>query len=721
MADPGRDSLSLDVDRDQVAWITFDSPESKVNLFTSPTMEELDQLLSSLESRVATGKIVAVVFRSGKEGGYVAGADVNEIAELRSADEAREKSREGQRIFRRVDRLTVPTIAAIDGTCLGAGTELALACSHRIASDHRKTEIGLPETKLGILPGFGGTVRLPRICALRSALRMILSGSSVSAAEAHRMGLVDEVLPAEDFEGATSDFVRRLLTGEVEKSEPERSFLQGVLEDTAVGRRFIFAMARKKTRERTEGRYPAPLRALEVIEETRGMPIDAALEIEAEALGELATTEVSRNLVRIFLLSRGAGRVLSEEELRRGGKVEKLGVLGAGVMGGAIAELAAVGEVDVLLKDVEQDAVDSGMRHARDLLRSAASKGVFSEEEAGLKFARIEGTLSYEGFDEVDLVIEAVVERMAVKKQVLREVEERLRDDAVFATNTSSLSVEELSGAARRPERVVGLHFFNPVHKMPLVEVVRTDETSEEALATAFGFVRDMDKTPVIIADAPGFLVNRLLGPYLNEAGYLLAEGSGVRDIDETLTDFGMPMGPCRLLDEVGLDVAGHVSEEMTRAFGERMRPSDAIPALLEDGRLGKKNGLGFYIYRNGEARRPDPAIEPLLSRRDEGDRAPGPAEIRRRCLYPMVSEAARALEEDVVRNAGDVDLAMITGTGFPPFRGGLLRWADREGLPEIVETLRAFTSRLGPRFRPAPLLERLAENDRSFTDPLPL
>jgi 3-hydroxyacyl-CoA dehydrogenase/enoyl-CoA hydratase/3-hydroxybutyryl-CoA epimerase len=709
-------SFTLEVDGEGVAWLVLDQPDSEVNLLGSSVMEELDHLLGELESRIATGKIVAVVLRSGKDGSFVAGADVREIAEVRDRQEATEASREGQRIFRRLDRLNVPTVAAVHGTCLGGGTEMLLACDYRVASDAGATEIGLPEVKLGILPGFGGTVRLPRLCGLRNAMSVILQGRSVSASRARSMGLVDRVVDADAFDDRAEAFVDDVLSGRVEGGGYDKSLPERLLEDTPLGRALLFRIARRRTRKRTEGNYPAPLRALDVMEETYELSIDDALDVEARALGELLVTPESRNLTRIFLLGREAEKALPEEVMDRRERVGKLGVLGAGVMGGAIAELAAAGDVRVALKDVEQEALEDGLRHARELLEKAARKGVVDEEEAGLKFALIDGTLSYDELRDVDLVIEAVVEEMAVKKQVLREAEEVIPAEAVFATNTSSLSVTELAEAADRPERVVGLHFFNPVHKMPLVEVVRGEASADEALATALGFASDMGKNPVLVRDAPGFLVNRVLAPYLNEAGFLLEEGASVAAIDDAVSDFGMPMGPCRLLDEVGLDVARHVSDQMVDAFGERMKPSSVVGRLVDDGRLGKKGGLGFYVYDDGDEKGPDPHLDEMLP--DPESPPPDAGEIRRRCLYLMVNEAAHALEDRVASGPGDVDLAMVMGTGFPPYRGGVLRWADSEGLDTIVEHLESFRERHGPRFRPAPLLASLADEGRTFTDP---
>ena len=700
--------ITLDIDSDKVAWLTFDLPGSKVNLLGSETLRLLDRRVSELESRIATGQPVAVVIWSGKPGTYIAGADVREFAAIEDEDGAKAKSAEGQRIFRRLGRLTVPVIAAIDGVCLGGGTELALACDWRLATPRASTRIGLPEVKLGIIPAWGGCVRLPRIIGVQRALEMILGGSAVSAARAERWGLVDRVFPVKGFQAAVRTFAIDVVRGQ-EKPRPRSVSLKDrLLEDTGPGRKILFGTARKQTLKETKGRYPAPLEALNVIQRTLDLSLDEALKIENEGLARVAATEVSANLVRLFLLGQEAKRALPAEVLDKAREVERAAVLGAGVMGGGIAQLIAANDVPVTLKDIDQDALDSGLRHANDLLRKAGQKGILAAEEVGLKFALIHGTLEYERFGEVDLVIEAVVERMPVKQQVLRETEKHLSRDAVFATNTSALSVTELAGAAKRPGQVVGLHFFNPVHRMPLVEVVRTGRSSDEALATAFAFAGTLGKTPVLVADRPGFLVNRLLAPYLNEAGYLLEDGAGVAAIDRALVEFGMPMGPCRLLDEVGFDVAEHVAREMERAFGERMRPAPVVSALKEDGRLGRKNGRGFYAYAKGKQQ----GVDREIARRLPLKGSIPADEIRDRCLYLLVNEAMHALAEEVVGSPGEVDLAMVLGTGFPPFRGGLLRWADGVGAARIRNRLLELAKTHGPRFTPAPRLVEAAESE---------
>ena len=705
-------TLRLEIDADKIAWLIFDAPDSRVNLLDSRVMRHLDRHLAELESRIATGHPIAVVIWSAKPGTFIAGADVNEIAEIEDAEDGRRKSAMGQRIFNRLGRLGIPKIAAIRGACLGGGTELALACDWRLASDATATTIGLPEIKLGLIPGFGGSVRLPRLIGIQRALSMILTGRSLSASHAYRYGLVDQVFEDTGFQHSVAQVALDAVLGRVERELPHETARDRFLENTGLGRRLLFRGARKRVRNASGTRYPAALKAIDVIEETLDLPIDEALAIEAAALGEVATTDVCRNLVRLFRGGRAANKAFAPEIAAQQREVKKVAVLGAGVMGGGIAELAAAHDIPVILKDIDRDALDVGLRHANELLQKAGKRGIIAPEEVGLKFALIHGTLDYERFGDVDVVIEAVVERLHVKRQVLRDVEAELPPHAVFATNTSSLSVTELGRAAVRPDRVVGLHFFNPVHRMPLVEIIRGESSSDAALATAVRLARRLGKTPVLVADRPGFIVNRLLAPYLNEVGFLLNDGADVVGIDRSLKAFGLPMGPCRLLDEVGFDVAAHVAKEMARAFGDRMRPSAALEMLTALGRLGKKNDRGFYTYSDREER-----VDREVSRAfGSGGGGVRPEEIVDRCLLISVNEAMYALEEGVVAGPGDVDLAMVLGTGFPPFRGGPLAWAESRGAAVVRDRLLELQERHGDRFAPAPGLEKLAATNGSFT-----
>ncbi|MGH7483278.1 MAG: 3-hydroxyacyl-CoA dehydrogenase NAD-binding domain-containing protein, partial [Longimicrobiales bacterium] len=486
------------------------------------------------------------------------------------------------------------------------------------------------------------------------------------------------------------------------------------LENAAPARKLILWIARKQVLKETHGNYPAPLVALDTIDATLGAStIDDALALEADAVGRLITTDVSKNLLHVFFLMEAAKKKAPAAEPR---EVERVAVLGAGTMGGGIAQLLAYRGLYARLKDIDPAALSLGLRHARELFDGLRARRRLEGREATQAMERISPTLDYSGFGAVDLVVEAVVERLDVKKSVLRETEAAVDAETVMTTNTSSLSVSEMQRALERPDRFCGMHFFNPVHRMPLVEVVRGERSSDVTLATVFALARRLEKTPVIVADGPGFLVNRLLAPYLNEAGWLLADGASIEAIDNALTGFGMPMGPLRLLDEVGLDVARHAGETMHDAFGERMRPAPPLVALDASDRRGRKNGRGFYRYEKDRADGADDTIYAELQPTVPPTRAEISAqEIRDRTLLAMVNEAARVLEDGIVGTPDDVDLAMIAGTGFPPFRGGLLRWADARGLVPILELLDELQRRFGPRFEPAPLLREHASAGDGF------
>ena len=708
-----QEALRLELDGDGVAWLIFDRPDSRVNILTTPVMMRLDALLTELEQAAEAGRAKALVVTSGKPGTFIVGADLDEIVAITDPEEGTAKSREGQRIFRRVELLPIPTIAAIDGTCLGGGAELALACAYRLATDRPETQIGFPEVRLGILPGFGGTVRLPRLVGLAAATRLILTGKPINARQAERIGLVDEVVPAPLLEERVRRFTWERIDRGPRIRRPRRPFLARLAESAAPGRALILWQARRQVLRETRGHYPAPLQALATLRETITVPLDQAFDREAAALGRLIVTPVCKNLIHVFRLTEGAKKAAPAAEPR---EVERLGVLGAGTMGGEIAQLAAYRGLSVRLKDIQSEAIARGLRRARELFDHAVRRGRIDHRQASLAMARIAPTLDYSGFGSVDLVVEAVVERMEVKQQVLREVEERVRPDTVLTSNTSSLSITMMQHALARPENFCGMHFFHPVHRMPLVEIVRGAATTDETVATVFALALRLGKTPLVVNDGPGFLVNRLLAPYLNEAGWLLAEGASIEAIDRALRDFGMPMGPLRLLDEVGLDIARHVSEILYEAFGDRMRPAPPLVALGSTGRLGKKGGRGFYRYEDGKEVGPDPAIYAELGEAVPAERRELPASlIVERAMLVMINEAVRAIEDGIVGGAAEVDLGLITGIGFPPFRGGLLRYADTIGTATVLERLEAFERELGPRFHPSPLLREWAAAGRGF------
>lgn len=710
----------LTIDDQSVAWVRFDDPDRSANVLTEPVMRRLGEIVADLDVRSRQGRVRAVIFHSGKPGSFIVGADIEAIGSIEDPDVGREGARQGQAVYSAVERLPVPTVCAIHGICVGGGCELALACRYRVASDSPKTRIGLPEVQLGILPAWGGTTRLPRLIGLQAALDLLLTGRTLTARSAKRRGLIEAILPAEIFTEAVAGFVQERLAEGPVPTGAKRKFFKRLLEDTAPGRRAVLAGARKRVMAQTGGNYPAPLKILEVVANSASRSVSDALEIEATAAGELIVTPESKNLVHVFHLRERARKGIPgvDAEPRQ---IDHMGIIGAGVMGGGIAQLAAYNGVQVRLKDIRHEAVAGALEHARSLFDKAVERHRLSKLEASQRMEAISGGLTYDGFRSSDLVVEAVVERLDIKRSVLAELETHTRSDCVLVTNTSSLSVDDMAETLKHPERFAGMHFFNPVHRMPLVEVVRGTRTDPVTLATVYSLALRMDKVPVVTRDGAGFLVNRILGPYLNEAGFLLADGASIAEIDKAAKKFGMPMGPLRLIDEVGIDVAGHAGRAMYQAFGDRLAPSPVLVAIGETDRLGKKGGRGFYVYDGKDEKIDDSVLDDLSAVLPQSPRTVSSDEITLRLVLVMVNEAARILEDRIVDSAGEVDLGMIMGTGFPPFRGGLLRYADSIHVRTVVEHLRGLRQRAGSRFDPAPLIEQLAEEDRSFYEAFPV
>lgn len=707
-----------------LAVIRFDDPARSANLLTEEVMRALAKILDRLEDEARAGSLTGVVVESGKSDSFILGADIEAIAAIEDPDTGVDAARFGQRIFRQLEQLSVPTVAAIHGTCVGGGTELALACTYRFVSHDPRTRLGLPEVQLGILPAWGGTTRLPRLVGLGSALELLLTGRLVDGERAVALGLAEKCLPPEGFGEAVRDTFRQILRAGRMRTGARRGLPRRLLEDTAPGRRAMLASAARRIRRGSGEHMPAPLRILDVIRRSSGSPVDRALEIEARAAGELLASRTSKHLIHVFRLRerarKGPGGAADSHPLQAGepqdGQIQGLGVLGAGLMGSGLAQLAAFRGLRVRMRDPDPDALADGLRRAARLTDRAVERNRISRGEGDRTMTRITGDLDFSGFRSLEAILEAVDERLHVKREALAEAELHVSPSCLLTTNTSSFQVERLARALERPHRFCGMHFFHPPHRVPLVEVVRARETTQETIEVACALVRRLGKLPVVVGDGPGFVVNRILGQYFNEATLLLGEGLRIDMVDGTMEAFGFPAGPFRQMDELGLDLVGQVDIALREGLAPRFNSSGVLERLLAQGRVGRDGGLGFYRWVDGECRDPDPELNGILGLARPPRRSPlDPTGIRARLILAMINEAAYLLEEGVAPSPGDVDLAMIMAGGFPPFRGGLLRFADEIHPRSLVERLDRLEETLGTGYTPAPLLQRLAREDRGF------
>jgi 3-hydroxyacyl-CoA dehydrogenase/enoyl-CoA hydratase/3-hydroxybutyryl-CoA epimerase len=699
---------------DGVLVVTIDKPGDAVNTLGMPLVDEFERVFRRVNDEPA---LTAMVLISGKPDNFIAGADVEQFLAFAGASDAERVSRAGQELLNRLAVLRVPVVAAIHGACLGGGLETALACRYRICTDHPKTTLALPEVQLGVIPGMGGTQRLPRQVGLQAALDMILTGRTIRAKRALQMGLVDEMVHPAILREVAIDRARGLATGKVQP--PPRggggaaAFL---LEHNPVGRGVVFKKARESVMEKTHGQYPAPLAALEAVQAGYSRGFDAGLREESKRFGEMAVTDVSRQLVFLFFASNSLKKdpgVAAPAPPPRA--VHKLAVLGAGFMGAGIASIAVQQGTLVRLKDTDTARIAKGLAAVRSVVHERLVRKQITRQKFDDFMSLAGGTTDYSGFASADLVIEAVFEDLALKHRVLAEVEPAIDSDAVYASNTSTIPIGRIAEGAQHPERVLGMHFFSPVHKMPLLEVIVTPSTTAEATVTAVAYGKRLGKTVIVVNDGPGFYTTRTLSAYMNEAGRLLDEGASIESIDEALVDFGFPVGPITLLDEVGIDVGGKVGLVLASAFGARMAPSDAMRRVVEAGRTGRKGGSGFYRYESdGKKGKVDASVYEIVG----GTRREIPrAEIVERCVLAMVNEAALCLQEGILRSPRDGDIGAVFGIGFPPFRGGPFRYVDQVGAPAIVDALEDLNARFQPRFAPAELLVEMSRARKSFYD----
>jgi 3-hydroxyacyl-CoA dehydrogenase/enoyl-CoA hydratase/3-hydroxybutyryl-CoA epimerase len=713
-ADNGVTVILLDLEGEKVNKLS-----SELGLALGPVLEQL-----SLDSSCA-----GVVIMSGKPDNFVAGADIELLARIQSAAEAEALSREGQRMLDRLAQMKIPVVAAIHGACLGGGLELALACHGRVCSDAPETKLALPEVQLGLIPGAGGTQRLPRLVGVQAALDMILTGKNIRPRKALKMGLCDEVVPRPLLEKAA---VARVLALARERSEKksrvptdiadirklagEVDLTELLLSGTPLGRMVVFRKSHGMVQSKTRGNYPAPFAALRAVEAGLSKGMAHGLEVEAEEFGRLVVSDVSRRLVEIFFatqtLKKDSGVANKDVRPR---PVSRLAVLGGGLMGAGIAYVSVEKGVDVRIKEVDADACARAVASVNDLVQGRVKRKAMTWREAEVVMGRLTATPELTGFRGSDLIIEAVFEDLKLKQALLRQFEDITDEKCIFASNTSSLPISQIAEASRRPENVLGMHFFSPVHKMPLLEIIVHPRTGDQATVTAVDFGKRLGKQVIVVKDGVGFYTSRILAPYMNEAARVLAEGGAIDDIDRAMMDFGFPVGPITLMDEVGIDVGAKVAKIMYDAYGERMHPEEALLAVVGDNRLGRKNKRGFYTY-DGKKKQVDETVYDLLP----GGRKRKPIEVeevQKRITLQMVNEALLCLGEGILRKPLDGDIGAIFGLGFPPFLGGPFRYVDVRGAERVLEDMTRLREKLGPRFEPAPALVDAARNHHKFRD----
>lgn len=706
---------------DGVAVVEINVPGDAQNTLKAEFGEQFEAALREVQSDPAVKGIVLI---STKPGSFVAGADITMFDRVSTAAEVTALSRQCQAAFQKLEDLKVPVVAAIDGACLGGGLELALACHARVCADNDATKLGLPECMLGLLPAGGGTQRLPRLVGIAKALDLMLTGKQLRPKQAQKLGLVDALVPAgvlldaavrraRAMQGQT---VRR--TGRLDqmRKDPQAAATAMALEDNPAGRRILFQQARKQLLGQTRGNYPAQERILDVVAEGYRKGLKAGYAAEAEAFGELAMTDVSKQLRGIFF----AQNVLKKERFVAAGvtsrSIDKVGVLGAGLMGAGIALVTAnKAGLPVRLKDKDAQGLAHGYRYLRSFYDKRVKRKALSRFDADAEMRRVTGTTDYSGFAGCDIVIEAVFEDIDLKHRMLHDVERHGGSETIFASNTSSIPITDIAAAAKRPENVIGLHYFSPVEKMPLLEIITTDRTAPEAVAACVALGKAQGKTVIVVRDGPGFYTTRILAPYLNEATRILGEGVDPHAVDKALKDFGYPVGPITLLDEVGIDVGTKVAPVLHEAFGARMASPQAAGSMIEAGFLGRKAGKGFYVYGGGKTKnKPVNAELYKLLGVAPGKTLPA-KDIVARCNGMLVNEAVHCLADGILAEPMHGDVGAIFGIGFPPFRGGPFRFVDQLGAARAVEALERLAERHGERFTPAPLLCDMARQGKRF------
>lgn len=708
-------ALSVAKNGDGIAILTFDLKGESINKLSSDVIKELQGAVKSIQ---AESDLKGLMITSAKEA-FIVGADITEFQGIfaKGEDFLIDMNLEVHSLFNAIEDLPFPTVTAINGLALGGGCEITLATDFRIMAD--SAQIGLPETKLGILPGWGGCVRLPRIAGADNAIEWIAGGTQNKADAALKIGVADAVVPIERLEAAALDILARANAGELNYQQ-RREEKTSPLKLNAIEQMMVFETAKGYVAGKAGPHYPAPVEAIKAIQKGAGESRDRAQAIEAKGFAKLAQTDVCFNLVGLFLNDQLVKKKGGKYE-KQAAPVEQAAVLGAGIMGGGIAYQSAYKGTPILMKDIKEDAVQLGLKEARKLLSKQVGRGKMSADKMAEALTNIRPTLSYGDFGEVDLVVEAVVENPKIKDAVLTEVEGQVGEKTILASNTSTISINRLAQNLKRPENFCGMHFFNPVHRMPLVEVIRGEKSSDAAVAATVAYARKMGKTPIVVNDCPGFLVNRVLFPYFGGFSLLVEQGADFEHVDKVMEKFGWPMGPAYLLDVVGMDTAVHANEVMAEGFPDRMarEGKTAIQAMYENQRLGQKNAKGFYLYEEDKKGKPkkvsDRQAHELVKQVVKQQRELSDEEIVARMMVPLCMETVRCLEDDIVGTPAEADMALIYGIGFPPFRGGALRYIDAMGVAEFVKLADDLSAELGPLYAPTDKLRAMANNGDRF------
>lgn len=705
--------------RGDVAILIMDVPGESMNTLKEDFTQEFAEAFAHLEKDAS---VKAVVFASGKKDSFIAGANIDMLDACASVADAEKLSRDGQRAMNRIADFSKPVVAAIHGACLGGGLEVALACHARVASDSHKTKLGLPECQLGLLPGAGGTQRLPALIGVQAALDLLLTGKQVDGKKAKKLGFVDEVVPAAILLDVAVKHAEKLAKEGHHKKPPsffeqlgdKEALAELALAHNPLGRKVLFDQARKALHKKTRGNYPAQDRILDVVKAGLEKGLEGGLDAEAKAFGELVMSAESKALRSIFFatqaLKKDNGTNDPDAKPRA---ITHVGMLGAGLMGAGIAYVTtAQAKTPVRLKDRDAKGILAGLKYVREIVDERVKKKRMNRMDADQLMTLTTGTTDYSGFSACEVVIEAVFEDLALKQTMVRDVE-KANPNAIFASNTSSIPIAKIAEASAHPENVLGMHYFSPVHKMPLLEIIVTPKTSNEATATCVELGKKQGKTVIVVNDGPGFYTTRILAPLMNEAAHLLAEGVAIETIDRAMLDFGFPVGPIKLTDEVGIDVGAKVGKVMLEAFGDRMAAPAGMEKLIADDRKGRKNGKGFYLY-GGDKKGVDESVYTVLGVKPDNTSVSAD-DVAWRCTLQMVNEAALCFQEGILRSARDGDIGAIFGLGFPPFRGGPFRFVDTVGAKEIVRRLRHYEQAVGKRFAPAPLLVAMAEKGLGF------